>query len=144
SAIIAADRTAALIGRELGVVFGDRVAALSSRDTASVMGGKVAQLKSPEEVEIAAGKEIKVTSPGTIDAQAALVRVVAGYYPAAEAPPLEEGTTIGVMSRRDLRMISVEDCILICAKKNLIGTAHTGDIRLTAKKTASISAGSIL
>lgn len=142
SAIVASERTAALIGRELGLVFGDRVAAVSSHDTASVMGKQTAQLKSPGQVEVAAGKEVKITSPGTIDAQAHLVRVVAGYYP-TEAPPLEEGTTIGVMSRRDLRVISVEDCVLVCAKKNLIGSAHTGDIRLTARKTASISAGSI-
>ncbi|MEZ4294667.1 MAG: type VI secretion system tip protein TssI/VgrG [Polyangiaceae bacterium] len=143
SAIVASDRTAALIGREMGVVFGDRIAALSSYDTASVVGRERALVKSPEEVELAAGKDIKLTTPGTLDSQTGLLRIVAGYYPAAEAPPLEEGTTIGVMSRRDLRMISVEDCILICAKKNVISTAHTGDMKLTAKKTVSITGGSI-
>lgn len=144
SAIVGADRTAALVGREVGVVFGDRVAALSSHDTASVMGREKALLKSPGEVEVAAGKEVKITSAGTVDAQAALLRLVAGYYPAAEAPALDEGTTIGVMSRRDLRLISVEDCILVCAKKNLVGSAHTGDVKLTAKKTVAISGGSIV
>src|SRR4029078_12066481 len=47
------------------------------------------------------------------------------------------------MSRKDLLFMSVEDCILICAKKNVIGTAHTGDMRLKAKKTISMNAGSI-
>ena len=139
-----ATRTAALVGRDEALVFGDRVAALSSYKTASVMGEKNALLKSPEVVEIAGGKETWVTSAGTLDVQAKLVRVVGGYYPEAEAPPLDDGTSVGVMSRRDLRFVSVEDCILWCAKKNVIGTAHTGDIRLRAKKTISMTAGSII
>ncbi|MBK8258835.1 MAG: type VI secretion system tip protein VgrG [Polyangiaceae bacterium] len=143
SAIIAAERTAALIGREVGVVYGDRTAAVSSHHTASVMGREKAFLKSPGQVEIAAGNGIQISTPATIDAQSKLVRVVAGYYPGAEPPPLDEGTSIGVMSKRDLRIISVEDCILVCAKKNVISTAHDGDWRLTASGTVAIKGGSI-
>lgn len=143
AAILAASKTAAAVGREVALVFGDRVAALSSFNTASVAGAKVAQLKSPKTVEVAAGNELQITTAGELNVAAKLVRVVGGYYPEAEAPPLDDGTSIGVMSRRDLRFMSVEDCILICAKKNVIGTAHTGDIRLKAKKTISMSAGSI-
>src|SRR6185369_13369255 len=95
-------------------------------------------------VEIAGGESTSVTSAGTLDMQARLVRVVGGYYPEAEAPPLDEGTSIGVMSRNDLRVIIVEDCVLVCARKNIIGTAHTGDIRLRAAKTISMNAGSII
>src|SRR5262249_31266730 len=120
AATVAAARTASLVGREAVLAFGDRVAALSSYHTASVMGREVAQLKSPKSVEMAGGKEAKVTSAGTLDIEAKLMRLVGGYYPEAEAPPLDEGTTIGVMSRKDLRFISVEDCILVCAKKNII------------------------
>jgi type VI secretion system VgrG family protein len=142
--ISAGEKTAAIVGRDTGFVFGDRVAALSSYKTASVMGGEMAQLKSPKAVEIAGGQEAKVTTAGTLDVQAKLVRVVGGYYPEAEAPPLDEGTTVGVMSRKDLRFISVDDCILVCAKKNIIETAHTGDIRMRAKKTISMAAGAII
>jgi type VI secretion system VgrG family protein len=142
--ISAAEKTAALVGRDAGFVFGDRVAALSSYKTASVMGEEMAQLKSPHVVEIAGGEETWVTSAGTLDLQSKLVRVVGGYYPEAEAPPLDEGTSIGVMSRRDLRFISVEDCILVCAKKCIVATAHTGDIKMKAKRTISMAAGSII
>ena len=143
SAVLAAERTAALVGREMGVVFGDRVAAVSSFHTASVMGKEMAFLKSPGSVEVAAGREAKVTTAGPLDIEARLVRLVGGYYPEAEAPPLDEGTSIGVMSRKDLRLLSVEDCILLCAKKNLIGAAHTGDMKLSAKNTMSLKAGGL-
>jgi type VI secretion system VgrG family protein len=144
AAIVASTRTAALVGREVGMVFGDRVAALSSFNTASVMGAQVAQLKSPKAVEIAAGEEIKVTTAGEFDMEAKLVRIVGGYYPEAEAPPLDEGTSVGVMARRDLRFMSIEHCIVLCAKKNVFATAHTGDVRIRAKKTISMNAGSIV
>lgn len=144
ASIVAATKTAALVGREVAVVFGDRVAALSSYDTASVMGEQVAQLKSPGMAEVAGARGLQLSSAATLDAAAKLIRVVGGYYPEAEAPPLDAGTSIGVMSRHDLRITSVEDCILICAKKNLIGTAHTGDIRWKAQKTLSMNAGSII
>jgi type VI secretion system VgrG family protein len=144
SAIMASAKTAALVGRELALVFGDRVAALSSFDTASVVGTEAAQLKSPRLVEIAAGEALMVTTAGELGVEAKLIRMVGGYYPDAEAPPLDEGTSVGVMSRRDLRFVSVEDCILICAKKNLIGTAHTGDVRIKAQKTVSLTGGSII
>lgn len=144
AAVMASDRTAALIGRDASLVFGDRAAALSSFDTASVVGHKAALLKSPGTVEIAGGKEAKITTAGELDAAAGTIRVVGGYYPDREAPPLDEGTSVGVMSRHDLRVLSVEDCILLCAKKNLIGTAHTGDVRLKAAKTVSITGGSIV
>lgn len=142
--ILTATQTAAVVGRDVGMVYGDRIASLSSFKTASVMGEQSALLKSPHVVEIAGGKETWVTSAGTLDTQARLVRIVGGYYPEAEAPPLDEGTSVGVMSRRDMRFTSVEDCIVVCAKKNIIGTAHTGDIRLKAKKTISMTAGSII
>jgi type VI secretion system VgrG family protein len=142
--ILAATRTAAVVGRDVGMVYGDRIASLSSHKTASVMGEQTALLKSPKVVEIAGGTETWVTSAGTLDVQAKLVRVVGGYYPEAEAPPLDDHTSVGVMARRDVRMISVECSIHACAKKNIIGTAHTGDIRLRAAKTISMNAGSII
>lgn len=144
AAVVAADRTAALLARDLALVFGDRAAAVSSYDTASVVGREVAQLKAPALVEIAAGRDAKLTSAGTLDVQANLVRLVGGYYPEAEAPALDEGTSVGVMSRQDLRFMSVEDCILACAKKCVVMTSHTSDIRMHAKKSVSMTAGSIV
>ena len=141
--ISAAEQTAALIGRDTGFVFGDRVASLASFDTASVMGAKVAQLKSPGEVEIAAGDRLNVTTGGTLDVAAHLVRVVGGYYPEAEAPPLDSAVTVGVMSKNDIRVTSVEDCITLCAKKHLIGSAHTGDVRWVAAHTVFLAGGNI-
>ena len=64
-------------------------------------------------------------------------RAALAHDVAAEAPALDAGTSMGLMSRRDLRLLSVEDCILVCAQKNVISTAHTGDMRLRAKKTDS-------
>jgi len=144
SAIIASDRTAAVIGRDIALVFGDRCAALSSHDTASVMGRCVTQLKSPGTVEVAAGKQLDITTAGELDVAAKTARIVAGYYPEAEAPPLDDGVSLGIMARRDLRVHSVEDCILVCAKKNLIGSAHSGDVRLTAQKTVALKGGAIV
>jgi type VI secretion system VgrG family protein len=143
AALVGAPRTAALFGRDTAFVYGDRAAALSSDDTAMVVGSRMAELKSPGRAEIAAGEEVLVTSSGTLSLEAALVRVAAGYYPDAPAPPLDDGTSLAMMSRRDLRVTSVEDCILLCAQKNIIGTAHEGDIRLTAKNSVLVRAGGI-
>lgn len=143
TAIVASERAAAIVGRDVAVVFGDRSAALGSDDTASVVGKKVAQLKSPGMAELAGGERVDVTTSGQLDVAAHTARLVAGYYPHAEAPPLDENVSLGVMSRRDLRVHSVEDCILLCAKKNLVGSAHTGDVKLTAEKTVSLTGGSI-
>jgi uncharacterized protein (DUF2345 family) len=143
SVVLGSPITATLFGRERAMVFGDRVAALSSHDTASVVGNRVALLKSPGAVEIAGGKETKVTSAGDLDLSANTIRVVGGYYPAQEAPPLDEQTSVGVMARHEMRLVSIEDCILACAKKNVIATAHTGDMKLTAKKEIAIQGGSI-
>lgn len=134
--------TAALFGRDTALVYGDRVAALSSFDTASVVGLEHAELFSPGRVEVA-GQTVMVTSEGELSQEAATVRVIGGYYPEAVAPALDDGTSIGVMSRHDLRITSVEDCILVCAQKNLIGSAHEGDIRLTASETVRLEGASI-
>jgi len=134
--------TAALFGRDTALVYGDRVAALSSFDTASVVGLEHAVLFSPGRVEVA-GQTVMVTSEGELSQEAATVRVIGGYYPEAVAPALDDGTSIGVMSRHDLRITSVEDCILVCAQKNLIGSAHEGDIRLTASETVRLEGASI-
>ena len=123
---------------------GDRTAALSSFDTASVVGAKTALLKSPGTVEIAGAETIRATTAGDFDVAAKLVRIVGGYYPEAEAPPLDEATSIGVMARRDLRFMSIEHCIVLCAKKNLLATAHAGDARIKAKKMVAITGGSIV
>jgi type VI secretion system secreted protein VgrG len=135
--------TAALIGRNQTVVYGERAAVLVAHDTASVVGGATAELKSPGTVEIAGGAETLLTSAGTLDLASSLLRVVAGYYPEKEAPELDEGTSIGVLGRRDLRFTSIEDCILICAHKSLVASAHTGDMRLRAQKLVSIQGGSV-
>ncbi|NUO48969.1 MAG: type VI secretion system tip protein VgrG [Polyangiaceae bacterium] len=143
AAIIAGERTAALIGREVGLVSGDRVAALSSPKSAAVLGQETAVLKSGGDVEVAGARRVHVTTSGELDLAARTARLVAGYYPEAEAPKLDEGTSLGVMARRDLRVHSVEDCILLCANKNLIGSAHNGDARLHAQKTVQLQGGSI-
>lgn len=132
-----------MVSRDNALVFADRVAALSSFHTASVVGDEFAQLKSPGTVEVAAGRAAKWSTAGELDVAAKLVRIAAGYYPEAEAPPLDEGTSLGVMSRHDLRILSVEDCILICAKKNLVASAHEGEMRLTAKQAILIRGGSV-
>ena len=143
AAIIAGERTAALIGRETALVSGDRVAALSSTKSAAVMGLETAVVKSGGDVEIAGGKRVHVTTSGELDIAARTARLVAGYYPEAEAPKLDEGTSLGVMAKKDLRVHSIEDCILVCAHKNLIGSAHTGDARFYAQKTILLQGGAI-
>lgn len=143
AAIIASERTAALVGRDAALIFADRAATLSSNDTASVVGREVALLKSPGTVEVAGTKTVGVTSAGELDIAANTARIVAGYYPEAEAPPLDGTVSLGVMSKHDLRIHSIEDCILICAKKNLIGSAHDGDVKLTAENTVALKGGSI-
>ena len=143
AALTGADHTAALIGRDTSFVFGDRAAAVSSFGSASVVGTRSAFVKSPGKVEVAAGERVDVTTAGTLDVAAGLARIVAGYYPNAEAPPLDPAVSLGIMSRKDLRIHSVEDCILICAKKHLVGSAHDGDVRLTAAKTVLLRGGAI-
>src|SRR5262249_30982525 len=64
-------------------------------------------------------------------------------YPEKEAPTLDEGTSIGVMARRDLRLTSIEDCILLCAQKNFVAAAHKGDMRLDAHKAVSVKGASV-
>lgn len=94
-------------------------------------------------VEVAGATEVAITSAGELSQEAHTVRVVGGYYPEALAPPLDDGTSIGIMSRRDFRLTSVEDCILVCANKNLIGSAHTGDIRFSARNAVTVTAAGI-
>ncbi|MFT3765788.1 MAG: type VI secretion system tip protein TssI/VgrG [Minicystis sp.] len=136
--------TAGVFGRSRALFYGERVASLSSYHTASVVGGRFAELQSPGTVEIAGAKEALVTSAGTVDVAARLVRVVAGYYPQKEAPELDDGTSLGVMARRDLRLNSIEDCILVCAHKNFVAAAHTGEMRLKAQKTVSVKGASVV
>lgn len=143
AAIIAGERTAALVGREVGLVSGDRVAALSSPKSAAVLGQETAVVKSAGDVEVAGRRSVYVTTSGELDMAARTARLVAGYYPEAEAPKLDEGTSIGVMAKKDLRVHSIEDCILVCAHKNLIGSAHTGDVRYYAKNTILLQGGAI-
>ncbi|NUP05229.1 MAG: type VI secretion system tip protein VgrG [Polyangiaceae bacterium] len=144
AAVVASERTAAVVGRDVAVVFGDRAAALGSADTASVVGLRTAQLKSEGEVEVAAGKTFNLTTAGDFDiAVGDTARIVVGYYP-EEAPPLAADVSLGIMSKKDLRIHAIEDCVLVCAKKNIIGTAHTGDIRLKAEKTIALTGGSIV
>jgi len=143
SAILASQRTAALVGREVGLVSGDRIAALSSQSTAAVVGGDHAALKSPVDVEIAAGERLMASSAGEMDVAANTVRLVAGFYPEAEAPPLDDRVSLGVLAKKDILVKSVEDCILLCANKNLVASSHCGDIRLEAAQTVSISGPTI-
>ena len=143
SVILGSPGTAALFARDTALVSGDRVAALSSQDTASVAGGALAQLKSPQRVEVAGGEEARWTSAGVADMVARSVRIAGGYFPGRAAPRLRPTTSVGVMSRRELQVMSTEDCVLICADKNVIITAHTGSLKLLAKQQAAISAGSV-
>ncbi|HHH30816.1 MAG TPA: type VI secretion system tip protein VgrG [Polyangiaceae bacterium] len=143
ASLIGAANTASLFSRDTTLLFADRIATLSSHDTAAVVGGQVAELKSPGTTEVAGRSEVAITSEGELSQEAHTVRVVGGYYPEAIAPPLDDGTSVGIMSRHDFRLTSVEDCILVCANKNLIGSAHTGDIRLTAKDATTITAAGI-
>lgn len=143
ASLIGAANTASLFSRDTTLLFADRIATLSSHDTAAVVGGQVAELKSPGIIEVAGRSEVAVTSEGELSQEAHTVRVVGGYYPEAIAPSLDDGTSVGIMSRRDFRLTSVEDCILVCANKNLIGSAHTGDIRLAAKEAITITAAGI-
>lgn len=143
AAIIVSERTAALVGRESALVAGDRTATLSSPKSAAVLGQETAVVKSAGDVEIAGARSVHLTTSGELDMAAHTARLVAGYYPEAEAPKLDEGTSLGVMARKDLRVHSVEDCILLCANKNLIGSAHEADVRFHAKKTILLQGGSI-
>jgi len=94
-------------------------------------------------VEIAGKDAVFVTTTGLLDVAAHQIRVVRGYYPEYEPPPLNEGTTIGLMARHDIHLVSVEHCILACAHKNVIATAHEGDMHLQAKKVMTARAGAI-
>jgi hypothetical protein len=143
SAILGSPGLSALFGRESALVFGDRAASLASEGTASVAGGTLAQLKSPGSVEMAGGKEAKITSAGAADMEASHVRIAGGYFPGGTAPRLRVSTTVGVVSRRELELVSTEDCVLVCAEKNVIVSAHEGSMELTAREHAAIIAGSV-
>lgn len=136
--------TAALFGRRSALFYGERVASVSSWDTAAIAGGRLAELRSPGTVEVSGARETLITSAGTLDVASGLLRIVAGYYPQKEAPELDDGTSLGMMARKELRITSVEDCILVCAHKNLVAAAHTGEMRLKAQKTVSIQGGSVV
>jgi len=142
--VLASPQTAAVIGRDRAVVFGDQVAALAAEDSAYVVGGRAAMLKSPGDVEVAAGQEMRLSAVKDADISANTVRMVGGHYPEHEAPILDEHTSVGIMGRHDIKLVSSEHCILQCAEKNFIATAHTGDMRLKAKQQVSIVGGSIL
>lgn len=137
------EQTAALFSRDSTLVYGDRLAALSSFDTATLSGGEHAAVTSPKSAEIAGGERTFVTSAGELDMQANTIRMTGGYYPNDVSLPLDEGTSFGVMSRRDLRILSVEDCILVCAKKNLVQSAHDGDVRVTAGQLITLEGAEI-
>jgi len=139
----ASSETAALVGRSRTLVYGERTATVSSFGTVSLVGGKTAELKSPGTVEVAGANETLVTSAGTLDLASRLFRVVAGYYPEKEAPDLDDGTSIGVMARRDIRLTSIEHCIHLCAHKDLNAAAHSGSMRMKAQKQVSIQGGSV-
>jgi hypothetical protein len=143
SAIVGSPATAALFGRDSALVFGDRSAALASQDTASVSGGRLAQLKSPSSVEVAGGEEARLTSAGAAGVEASVVRIAGGYFPKQEAPRFHPMTTVGVISRGEIELVSGDDCVLVCADKDVIVTAHSGSMKLTAQQHASISAGSV-
>jgi len=141
--VLASPQTAAVIGRDKAVVFGDQVAAVAAEDSAYVVGGKAAMLKSPGDVEVAAGQEMKLSAVKDADISANTVRMVGGHYPEHEAPPLDEHTSVGIMGRYDIKLVSSEHCILQCAEKNFVATAHTGDMRLAAKQQVRVVGGSI-
>ena len=143
AAITASPETAALIARREALVFGEKVVSVSSTGSVQLAGSSCVEVKSPGTVEIAGALETLVTSAGTVDAAAGLVRIVGGYYPEKEAPELDDGTSVGVMARRDLRLTSVDDCIVACAQKNVVATAHTGEMRLRAEKQVAIRGGSV-
>ncbi|APR88538.1 VgrG protein [Minicystis rosea] len=143
AAVIASPETAALVSRSRTLVYGERASVLVAYDTASVIGGETAELKSPATVEVAGGEEVLLTSAGTMDLAAKRFRLVAGYYPEKEAPELDDGTSVGIMGRRDIRLTSIEHCIHVCAHKDLIAAAHTGSMRMKAQKQVSIQGGSV-
>jgi uncharacterized protein (DUF2345 family) len=78
-----------------------------------------------------------------VDTEARSVRIVGGYFPGSTAPVLLPTTSVGVMARRELQVMSLEDCVLVCGEKNVTITAHTGSLKLQAMQQAEISAGSI-
>jgi type VI secretion system VgrG family protein len=143
SAILGSPETVAIFGRDTALVSGDRAAALSSEDTASVVGGSLAQLKSPQHVEVAGGREARLTSAGVAGVEARAVCIAGGYFPKREAPPLSGATSVGVLARRELALTSEEECVLVCADKNVVVTAHTDSIRLKASRSLEATAGSI-
>jgi hypothetical protein len=143
SAIVGSAETAALFGRRSAFVFGDHAAALASDDTASVVGGALSQLKSPIRVEVAGGEAARLTSAGAADVEADTVRVAGGYFPDRETPSFRPTTSVGVIALRELELVSGEDCVLVCAEKNVLLTAHRGSIELQAAQHASLAAGSV-
>jgi hypothetical protein len=142
--ILGAEKTAALVSRDRTLVYGDRVATLGSYDTATVVGERTTQIESPGIVGIAGREGIQMSTPARFDVAGGQLQFVGGYYPEAQPEALPEGTSVGIMSRHDLHAVSVEDCILLCAKKNLIGTAHDGDVRITAGGTVAVEGASIV
>jgi type VI secretion system VgrG family protein len=143
AAITAGERTAALVSQDVALVSGDRVAGMTSADSVVVFGEKSAVMKSSDKAEVAAANHLNLTTAGELNVAASTARVVAGYFPEVEAPPLSNEVSLGIMARRDLRIHSIEDCILICAEKNLVGSAHTGDVRLNAHQTVQLAASAI-
>ena len=79
AAIIASERTAALVGRESALVAGDRTATLTSPKSAVVLGQETAVVKSAGDVEIAGARSVHVTTSGEFDMAAHTARLVAGY-----------------------------------------------------------------
>jgi type VI secretion system VgrG family protein len=137
-------KTAALFGRRSAHVFGERAAALSSNHTAQIVGAKYAQILSPATTEISGAEQTLVTSGAMVDVSAPQITITGGYHPEQEAPPLPEDTSIGVMARGELHLVSVEDCILSCAQKNWVAAAHEGSMKLSAKKTIELEAESYI
>jgi uncharacterized protein (DUF2345 family) len=143
AAVVGSPETAAVFARDRVMVYGDRVANLGSYHTASVVGQEVTEVKSPGIVEVAAGKGIYVTTPGPLDAAVQTARLVAGFYPQREPPALDDNTSIGIMARHDLKLMSIEHCILACAQTHFIAAAHEGNMKFKAKKEVTIQGASI-
>ncbi|MEM6788176.1 MAG: type VI secretion system tip protein TssI/VgrG [Myxococcota bacterium] len=142
-AAVGSPGTSSLFGRDTALVYGDRVAAVSSRGTAVLVGESDAEVLSHGRVEIAGATTTLVTSGGELSQEANTVRIVGGFYPDAVAENLDDTTSVGILSRQDLRLRSTQDCILVCAQKNLVATAHEGEVRLEAAETMRLSAASL-
>ncbi len=143
-ALIAASvRLAAVIGGDTALLRGDRVVAVSSAGTAAIEGDRMVLVKSAGEVEVAGRKGVTITTDSMLDVAAGSTQWVTGYDPGVDIPRLHDGTSFGLMARRDLRLLSAEDCVIVCAQKNLIGTAHDGDVRFHAGGSLSLRGADI-